>query len=627
VYGEVTLGAENAVLASGRRTRFSGRRLSVAVADGVLDLHNLETMGILGQPGDVWLVGQPGARLDLTANQARFPPVQVPEGQAHVWFDAEQRFLDKGMPWTAVISGTLDLANGRALALPRVRLLRWQEGRPGDTLYWQADVVNLGNAAAPVQVQVKDARRWSVHLDAPAARVLSPGGHWPLTVTVTIPVTASLGTRDVVTLTARAGTEAPLQDAYALPLAVRGRPLYLPWVGRQAVWRASRRAVVLAPRAQALHVELTWPGAKQGRGLAGRALLLVVNRGGGTDVVGGDIAYWDGSHWVPLATTSDMENLVEDGIWSAFWDTGEIPLTSVYLRARLWTASGQVGEVVRSVIIHHAPMAQARATFESGGKVLLDATGSTDLDQDIREYRWDMGNGHVLEGAQVEYAFTPGVHTIRLVVTDAEGLSDEAVYRLDTTTAAWKEQTGCGCQSLHLLTSGTSPLPLPWEDVTHSRLGVDVDPLGRGRMARLNLGVSVSLTPDSNVRYCRVAQLGRLSWQWTQNGSPHSGTWKWAGQSFPASAQSWGMIGETRPSSLMVGRGETLQWVLGLGWGWRGVNQGLPEAVLAEQGMRLVGTYRAQVSGPDGSCACTWMVTVHIPATGAPTVDVQSSCP
>ncbi len=283
---------------------------------------------------------------------------------------------------------------------------------------------------------------------------------------------------------------------------------------------------------------------------------------------------------------------------------------------------------MRAATLHHAPVAQGVATFQDDGSVLLDASPSSDVDNDIQSYRWDVGETQDLEGQQVTHTFAPGTHIVRLYVQDATGLSDEAVYVLDTNARTWQEQTACGCASIRLRTTGASPLNLPWEDDAHQTLGLDVAPLSSGRMARLNLAVDATLTPESNARYCRVAQWGRVTWVWQGENGPQKRSWQWNGQTFSGeSIDVEGLIGYTRPSSLFEAQSTTMRWVLSPGWGWRSPGQGLPASAFTGDGVRVVGTYRAEIAGSQGRCECTWRIRVVIPATGTPTVDVQSDCP
>lgn len=57
--------------------------------------------------------------------------------------------------------------------------------------------------------------------------------------------------------------------------------------------------------------------------------------------------------------------------------------------------------------------------------VQFDGSGSTDSDGTIVSYRWDMGEGTVLSGPQISYAYTSaGIFDATLLVTDNGGMTD-----------------------------------------------------------------------------------------------------------------------------------------------------------------------------------------------------------
>ena len=322
-----------------------------------------------------------------------------------------------------------------------------------------------------------------------------------------------------------------------------------------------------------------------------------------------------------------MENFTEDGVWYTLWDTSDIPLSTVHVRARLWDEEGLAGETIRVVTVEHAPVAQASATFGAGGQVVLDASASVDLDGRIAEYAWDLGDGHLATGAVVTHTFSSGTFVVRLTVTDTAGLADEAVYLLDTAQQSWAEQDACGCQSLRLVQQGPSPITLPWEDTAHQVLGLDTAALSDGQMLRLNLAVEATLVPESNARACRVEQSGQVTWRWQEPNGPQERAWRWGGQDFPSGANGlWGLIGYTHPSALLDARGTTIRWVLGPGWGWRSLGKGLLPDALAGDGVRVDATYRARVSGSAGACTCTWTVTIQARAGSLPDVQITGDC-
>jgi PKD repeat protein len=80
--------------------------------------------------------------------------------------------------------------------------------------------------------------------------------------------------------------------------------------------------------------------------------------------------------------------------------------------------------------VNHAPIANLYADVTSGDRPLtvkFDASGSTDQDGDVLSYLWDFGDGKTSTSISVsKYYGTIGTYEVKLKVTDAKGLSDDA---------------------------------------------------------------------------------------------------------------------------------------------------------------------------------------------------------
>ena len=620
--GTVFLRGERAILAGGRGTRVAGKAIYAYVHTGLLDLPDQETMGWLARGGDIGLLGGPEARLNVTGNRARFAPFHSEGGKHHVGFNENHRNVDPGLSLDALFNGPVDIQPGREVGLVWALPRRLPPAYPGRTLQWTWDVVNVGFAPATIRPTFEEERGWTLSWTPQELPDLAPGERGTITLTLQVPTQSPPGAGDTVVLRLR-GDGLLEEPALSYALRVVPRPAYFPWVGHRATADDAPRA---ARHTAAPTVFLTWPGAEDNRGPRGSTLLLLYPLDGMENILGGDVAYWDGLRWVPIASAGDMTPGTTDGVWVAEWDASTIPLNAVYLRGRLWDDEGNVGEVVRSTFLHHPPVAQATATFLEDGRVQLDAGLSVDLDGDIAEYTWDLGDGNTATGKVVTHTFSLGEFTVRLRVRDEEGQEDEATYRLDTRVRTWAEASQCGCRSLRLVEKGTPVLPLPWEDAAHQQLGPDIGSVGEGMILRLNWELEATLTEGSNPRACRVMQLARGTWRWKEGTSERVETFTWNGQSFPVEENALGLVGYTRPGPLSRWSGDRIRWALGGGWGWRPLEQGIPHARITEGGWTWDGVYQAHVAGPEGTCLCTWNVHVHVTPDGTPTIQVNKMC-
>ncbi len=621
--GDTVLLAKEALFLNGRRTRVSGRRVfASAGARGLLDLQNVETMGILAE-GDLWLLGGPETRLYLTGNRARFAPFHTQNGTVYLAVSPDRQYRDTDVTLTELVAGPVQVRPAQPAVVPVILWHTWQPAQPGQPVTWTFWLVNGGNGAGTVRLSAGHSAGWPVALSTDRVIDLASAASTPITLTLNVPPAASAGTRTTVTLTAESEDAVGITTTLEIPVVFARKRAFVPWLSRRgsiAGW-PSPRAVPLPAT-----VDLLWPGRERGAAVQDHTV-LVVNTDPTLPVAGVDLAYWDGRRWVPIAMPSDMANLTEDGVWYTLWDASRLPLTQVYIRARVWSEDRLLNERVQTLAITHRPVAQATATFAADGRVTWDARGSTDLDDNIAAYAWDLGDGTRATGPIVTHTYAAGQYVVRLVVTDTTGLSDEAVYVLDTVARTWGEQTACGCTGLRLRREGPAPLPLPWEEAATATLGPTTALLDQGWLLRANLALEAALTPASNARACKVAQWGRLTWSWNEGGQTRQRAWEWAGQTFPADATAWGLLGYTQPSALLEAAGHRIRWVIGPGWGWRSLQQGLPPAALAGAGARLEGVFRAQVAGTGGACTCTWEVTIEAQADGPPRVTINGTCP
>ena len=85
------------------------------------------------------------------------------------------------------------------------------------------------------------------------------------------------------------------------------------------------------------------------------------------------------------------------------------------------------GVATRLVTVNFPPVAEAGEAREAatGETVTLGGGASYDVDGAVTGYRWDMGDGTVLDGATVTHAYaTPGDYVATLTVTDDSGVAN-----------------------------------------------------------------------------------------------------------------------------------------------------------------------------------------------------------
>ena len=72
-----------------------------------------------------------------------------------------------------------------------------------------------------------------------------------------------------------------------------------------------------------------------------------------------------------------------------------------------------------------------------GSSATFDASSSLDPNGSIASYAWDFGDGNTGSGASVSHTFTQdGAFTVRVTVTDIDGLTDSATFVLNVTNVA-----------------------------------------------------------------------------------------------------------------------------------------------------------------------------------------------
>jgi len=98
---------------------------------------------------------------------------------------------------------------------------------------------------------------------------------------------------------------------------------------------------------------------------------------------------------------------------------------------------GDKGTTTRTVLVNTPPVAELTSTIDPSNamRFTFDGSGSSDADGQIVEYRWDFGDGSVIEkGVTVVHEYTvPDDYTVKLTVVDDFGATGSATKDLDVT--------------------------------------------------------------------------------------------------------------------------------------------------------------------------------------------------
>ncbi|QDZ01167.2 PKD domain-containing protein [Nitratireductor mangrovi] len=132
----------------------------------------------------------------------------------------------------------------------------------------------------------------------------------------------------------------------------------------------------------------------------------------------GDIADW---RW-DVQASDDI--LIGEQVDYSFADPGIYTISLTVTDDSGAANSTASDEVI--VEVNHAPVAEAgRDIFSEALRVVLDASASADADNDGLSYLWDLGDGNIAEGAQVEHTYlTGGIYPVVLTVNDGRGLAN-----------------------------------------------------------------------------------------------------------------------------------------------------------------------------------------------------------
>jgi PKD repeat protein len=142
-----------------------------------------------------------------------------------------------------------------------------------------------------------------------------------------------------------------------------------------------------------------------------------------------------------------------------------------------WGASDTDTLEVTVVAANEAPVANivAPATAEVDELLSFDGSGSTD-DVAIASWTWDMGDGTVLSGAEVEHAYEgAGTFTVVLLVLDEHGLEGRAEHAVEVTETVIEPTTLSGSWTWTLVDESQRDLGFTCGTFYDSTLVVDAD--------------------------------------------------------------------------------------------------------------------------------------------------------
>lgn len=313
------------------------------------------------------------------------------------------------------------------------------------------------------------------------------------------------------------------------------------------------------------------------------------------------------------------------GVFSARWDTTALPAGRYLIRSTMLDGNGGRGVAERWAEVTKAPVAVVTG-FLLDKFVSIDGSESFDPDGAVAEYRWTFGDGTVETGKTVSFDLPDGVGSlpVDLTVIDTDGNETTAYCLADAESQEVTcEARSCGCESMdvnadpaaapfrpiplgrgnsvnHLGPINTVPQPLPATGVFDVRVGFQVE-------AKLKAGSDPSL--------CDYYQWDKGTYN--GGGGPvdfgnHDGT----PGTFPYGGSSYTDDSPEPPFVQQTGGGSpSLRWIdapgLTLGAG----------AIRASGagGITWDSAYIVMVTGPEGTCQCSFEIHFKMSSAGAAT--------
>ncbi|MFN7963968.1 MAG: PKD domain-containing protein [Thermoanaerobaculia bacterium] len=364
---------------------------------------------------------------------------------------------------------------------------------------------------------------------------------------------------------------------------------------------------------------LLYPEAERERPVSGTTLLVAWDSNA-TEVVAEPNAkfeYLGSDGWVAISGAASRPANQEIGLAAALWDTTDLPSGDYLVRVTWTNRAGLSGTDQRVIPVRKAPQAIADGVL-LGTSLFADASASTDPDSPITRWDWNFGDGTTASGPSVshDFATTTGSYTVSVTTTDSTGLenTEYCEANLDDVTFVCAE-VSCGCVKMDIKGAGEGPgtTPLPSLPPGHKTDLGPINTLGAGagpHAFRYGFEVTAELQGDPS----------KCDWhQWVKGegwvgGNTYPKT-DGDGNTYPSGGSSYGDdgYGPGNPYGGVSGTPPKVHWNDAPGL------PDLPPGALAGSGAAGAGFkahFFAMVTGPLGTCTCTWDIDMAVAANG-----------
>lgn len=361
----------------------------------------------------------------------------------------------------------------------------------------------------------------------------------------------------------------------------------------------------------------------------------------------------------------------EAGPFSVLWNTSKVAGGTYTLRAKFKHSGDTYTSAAVKVVVNSAPSALITGTATGivptshrlARKIEMNLdSNATDLDGQVTSIEWDFGDGTTQTGGTTaNHQFTPGTYKVSVTVTDNKGSKFVSLHDLTVTESGesmefeLKKTERCGCKSMRIKTEGQAEGDVAFDSRWNEY--VDLKELGPHRPT----GTQLDLNQKHNTVACRfevVAELlpGSAPWKCGEGiriqasddvqeefytppeGSvlssdprfdsqfssvdPFTGKesrgncgyggsdWCDGGYHGGGNARGEGPRGKQPPYTSYKSHDGSKIYMLGQAGG------DFDSDYIRDHGGHVKRRYHAKISGPDGTCECTWDVIIEVDKTG-----------